>query len=180
MTLYRWRSMTLTMLTLLLAFVLLSCGSGSPQTQVKPAPLPPSPTPGPGQLLLENVSQALNTARTLHGQFDLNITGQTLHGTIQSEIWNASLAKNRTEIQQSTVSQVVAGSITITDGKQIWQYDPIKKVVYNGPAPKNVNGTPATGEGAKSALVESGTKHLHTQHRDITVFISYYQRTSGL
>jgi outer membrane lipoprotein-sorting protein len=80
----------------------------------------------------------LNTAKTLHGLFDLTITAQNINGTINTEIWNATPNKNRTVVVQSTVGRFAEpGSVTVTDGKQLWQYDPQKKVVYNGPVPTN-------------------------------------------
>ncbi len=120
-------------LALTLIFVAACSGSGTTQTQ-KPTPTPsPSPTSGPGQQLLTKVGQSLNTAKTLHGIFDLTITGQTVSGVVNLEIWSALPGKSRTHILQSSLAQLPTGSITVTDGKQTWEYDPTKNVVYHGP-----------------------------------------------
>jgi len=63
---------------------------------------------------------------------------------VNSEIWNVSPNKNRTLVRQSTISQFATGSVTVTNGKQIWQYDPEKKVVYTGKVTPGT-GTPTTG-----------------------------------
>ncbi|HKF38268.1 MAG TPA: hypothetical protein VKB35_15335, partial [Ktedonobacteraceae bacterium] len=46
----------------------------------------------------------------------------------------------------STITQIAAGTVTVTNGKRDWQYDPAKQVVYTGSAGSN-NGTPASGPG---------------------------------
>src|SRR5579859_2281258 len=120
--------------TLFIVMLLAACGgSNAPQAQTKSTPtLPPTPTAGPGQQLLNTMSQKLNTASTLHGVFNVKISGPALDGTVNSEIWNASPNKNRTLVLQSTVAQFPPGSVTVSNGKEIWQYDPVKKVVYKG------------------------------------------------
>lgn len=130
-------------LLLLIIILLAACGgSSTPQAQTKPTPTPsPSPTPGPGQLLLNKVGQKLSTAKTLHGVFNLTITGQSFSGMVNTEIWNVASDKNRTIVLQSSISQIHTGSVTVTDGKTIWQYDPVENVVYTGP----VSATPGSG-----------------------------------
>jgi outer membrane lipoprotein-sorting protein len=131
MSLYRWRA-TLPF-TILLMFLLAACG-GSNTSQVPPTP---TPTPAPGQELLTKAAQKLNTAKTMHAIFDITIAGPSLNGTVNTEVWNESPGKSRTVVLQSTITQVPTGSITVSDGKQSWQYDPVKKVVYNGPVNSN-------------------------------------------
>jgi outer membrane lipoprotein-sorting protein len=122
--------------------LLVSCGGTTPQAQTKPTP---TPRAGQGQQLLDAMAQKLEKAQTLHGIFNLTVTGQTANGTVDTEIWSAAPGKNRTVVLQSSMRQVEVGSVTVTDGKQIWQYDPEKKVVYNGPVPATTNATPASG-----------------------------------
>ncbi len=128
--------------TVLVCAVMVACG-GSPPAASKPTPTP-TPTPGPGTQLLRTTAQKLNTASSLHGLFNVTISGQTLNGMLNSEIWNVSPNKNRTLVRQSTISQFTNGSVTVTDGKQIWQYDPEKKVVYTGKVTPET-GTPTPG-----------------------------------
>ncbi len=140
MSLYRWRA-TLPF-TALLMFLLAACGSSS----TSQAPPTPTPTPAAGQELLTKAAQKLNTAKTMHAIFDITIAGPSLNGTVNTEVWNESPGKSRTVVLQSTITQVPTGSITVSDGKQSWQYDPVKKVVYNGPVNSN-NSTTGTGLG---------------------------------
>src|ERR1700686_2883702 len=135
---------------LVFVVVLLAACSGSTTQAAKPTAtaVPATPTPGQGQRLLTATGNKLTAAQTLHGIFNLTITGQTLSGTINSETWNAKPDKNRTVTLQSTVPQFSeTGAVTVTDGKQVWQYDPQKKVVYNGPVVKNAGGTANGGSG---------------------------------
>ena len=149
MSLYRriWGVFALSLLLLVLA----ACGGATTQQAQKPTPTP-SPTPGQGQQLLTTMAQKLLSAKTLHGIFDVTITGTAFNGTVNSEIWNQSPNKNRTVILQSTLSQFPTGEVTVTDGKQIWQYEPAKKVVYTGSATAtNASATPtATGTAGTS------------------------------
>ena len=148
MILFRWRN-PLISLALLLATMLLfvACGGGStPQVQTKPSPTPlPSPTAGPGQHILDAMANKLNTAKTLHGIFNLTISGQTINGVVNTEIWNATPNKNRTVVLQSSISQLTTGTINVTNGKQQWQYDPAQKVAYTGPVAVPAAGTPTSG-----------------------------------
>ncbi len=157
MILSRWRSTILTLSAILAALVLFAgCGgSSTPQVQTKPTPTP-SPTAGPGQHILDTMAQNLNSAKTLHGIFKLAITGQTFNGTLNTEIWNAAPNKNRTVVLQSSIQQFDAGTVTATDGKQVWQYDPTKKVVYTGTATAPTTGTPGVGTPAGNGQGATG------------------------
>lgn len=139
MTLFRWRSISILFLLLLTTVVVAACGgSASQATTPTPMPAPPTPTAGPGQQILGAAASKLNAAKTLHGLFDLTIAAQNANGTINMEIWNATPNKNRTVVVQSTIERFAEpGAVTVTDGKQLWQYDPQKKVVYNGPVSTN-------------------------------------------
>jgi len=147
----RWRNIALTSSFLLLSLLLLTaCGNTAPQTQAKPKPTP-SPTPGQGEQLLTEMAHLLSTAKTLHGVFALTITGRALNGSATTEVWNIAPNKNRTVVLQSNISQLEKGEITVTDGKQLWQYDPAQNVVYNGPVPAT-NGTLAGGSQSQFVL----------------------------
>ena len=78
---------------LLVLLLVAACGGGGTAQSQKPTPTP-SPTVGPGQQLLDKVGQNLSTAKTLHGVFDLTITGQTFSGVVNLEIWNALPGKS--------------------------------------------------------------------------------------
>jgi outer membrane lipoprotein-sorting protein len=139
----------ITAVLLPILLLLVSCGGSTVQTtSQKPTP---TPTPGQGQQLLTKMAHTINTARSIHGIFNLNINGQALAGAVSSEIWDSSPDKSRTEIHQSSIAQISAGSVTVTDGKQLWEYDPVKNVVYNGPAPQ------VTGAASGSSLSGIGS-----------------------
>lgn len=152
-------ALLLTSLGLLL--VLAACGGSSSQTQKKPPTPTPTPTLAPAanssqaQTLLQKVGKNLITARTLHGIFKLRIEGQLLNGNLASEIWNASPNKNRTRVISSTVSQFPPNLLTVTNGKQAWQYDPAKKVVYTGPVNTNpsISSSNSAQVGGQSQLI---------------------------
>jgi outer membrane lipoprotein-sorting protein len=147
MILSRWRSIPIMFMSLFLALLLLAaCGADTQKAQIPPTPLPsPSPTPTQGQQILARTANALNSAKTLQGLFNLTITGQAINGTLNTEVWNANPSKNRTEIRQSTLSQVPSGTVTVTDGKKMWQYDPVKNVVYSGPVQPTGNNSSSLG-----------------------------------
>ncbi len=161
---------------LFIVILLVACGgSGSPQAQTRPTPtVPLTPTPGTGQRLLATMAQKVNTASTLHGIFNVKITGPAFNGTVDSEIWNATPNKNRTIVLQSSVRQFSTGSVTVTDGKEVWQYDPIKNIVYRGTASDvtpTTTATPTTGSGGQSQLVLNIVRTVFT-HSDATLVSS--------
>ena len=130
--------------TFLLMLLLAACG-GSSATQTPTTPtLSPSPTPAQGQQLLTKVAQRLKAAKTLHAIFDITTAGLSVNGTVNTEVWNASPDKSRTVVLQSSLRQFTTGLVTVSNGKQIWQYDPTKKVVYSGQISNNT-GTPTAG-----------------------------------
>ena len=165
---------------LLLMLLLAACGgSTTPQAQ-KPTPTPVlSPTPGLGQHLLDAMAQKLQSAQTLHGIFNVKITGTTFNGTVNSEVWNQSPNENRTVILQSTLTQFPTGEITVSNGKQAWQYEPAKKVVYTGSATTaSANSTPtASGtattdaNGGQSQFILNLVQRVFT-HSDATLVSS--------
>lgn len=141
MALSRWRLRALFFSGLLMMAVLVACGETVTKTASSPTPAPkPTPTPGQGQQLLAKTANLLNTAKTIHGLFHITINSQALNGAIDTESWKTAPDKNRVEVHHSTLSQVSSGSVTVTNGKQIWQYDPQKNVVYTGPLPANTSG----------------------------------------
>lgn len=145
MFMHRERVIAIPFIFLIAAMLLAACG-GTGTQQVQKQAATPSPTPGQGQQLLNQAAQNLNTAKTLHGIFDLAISGQVFNGTVKTEVWNASPDKNRTVVLQSTVTRFPIGSVTVFNGKQLWQYDPVKKVVYTGPSSSGIGAStpPAT------------------------------------
>lgn len=153
MSLYRRTGL---IIGLLLTLLLVAACGGTATTQTQKAtPTPsPSPTAGPGQQLLAKVGQNFNTAKTLHGIFDLTITGQAFSGVVNLEIWSALPGKSRTHVLQSSLAQLPTGSVTVTDGKQTWEYDPVKNVVYHGPvsATGTANGGSIFGGGGQSQV----------------------------
>src|SRR5579872_6081642 len=129
---------------MLLVLTLAACDSGPSTSSPPVTPVPTnSPVSTSGAQLLTQAGQSLNGARTLHAIVDITIVGSAVNGSIKSEIWNLAPDKNRTVVLQSTIGQFGAGSITVSDGKQIWQYNPQQKVVYN--AQVSATGTSTTG-----------------------------------
>jgi outer membrane lipoprotein-sorting protein len=142
MSRYSWKTML--PFTFLLMLLLAACGSsGTTQTPVQSTP---TPAPAQGQELLTKARQNLKTAKTLHAIFDIAIAGTAANGTVSTEVWNVSPDKSRTVVLQSTLRQFSTGSITVNNGKQVWQYDPAKKVVYTRPVSNNT-GAPVSGPG---------------------------------
>jgi outer membrane lipoprotein-sorting protein len=138
MSRYSWKAML--PLTFLFMLLLAACGSSSAtQTSLQPTP---TPAPAQGKELLTKAGQQLNTAKTMHAIFDIQTTGSAANGTVSTEVWKVSPDKSRTVVLQSTLRQFSTGSITVNNGKQVWQYDPAKKVVYTGQV-SNTTGTPA-------------------------------------
>ena len=159
MFIHRGRLVTLPFIFLLGALLLAACGSTGTQ-QAQKQTVTPTPTPGQGQQLLNKAAQNLNAAKTLHGLFDLVISGQLLNGTITTEVWNASPDKNRTVVLQSTVTRFPTGSITVSNGKQLWQYDPTKKVVYTGPITAGSNSGAPTATPSTTGSNQGGNQLL--------------------
>ena len=104
------------------------------------------------------MANKLNTAKTLHGTFNLTIAGQTINGLVNTEVWNATPNKNRTVVLQSSISQLTTGTVNVTDGKQQWQYDPTQKVAYTGPITVPTTGTPTSG--GQGAIGGQGNQSL--------------------
>ena len=166
--------------TMLLLLLLAACGgSTTPQAQKSTPTSVLSPTPGPGQHLLDAMAQKLQSAQTLHGIFNVKITGTTFNGTVNSEVWNQTPNENRTVILQSTVSQFPTGEITVSNGKQVWQYEPAKKVFYTGSATTasatstpTTSGTSTTGaNGRQSQFILNLVQRVFT-HSDATLVSS--------
>jgi len=133
MSRYSWKAML--PFTFLLMLLLVACGSSNiTQTFVQSTPTPAS---AQGQELLSKAGQNLKTAKTLHAIFDMITVGTEANGTVNTEVWNVSPNKSRTVVLQSTIKQFSTGSITVSNGKQVWQYDPAKKVVYTGQVSNN-------------------------------------------
>ena len=142
MSRYSWKAML--PFTFLFMLLLAACGSSSAtQTSLQSTPTPAS---AQGQEILTKAGQNLKTAKTLHAIFDINTAGSAANGTVSTEVWNVSPDKSRTVVLQSTLRQFSTGSITVNNGKQVWQYDPAKKVVYTGQV-SNTTGTPVAGAG---------------------------------
>lgn len=97
-----------------------------------------------GQQLLTQAKQALDTAKTTHGQFNLTIA----KGKANTEVWSEASSKSRMIVTQSSLSSFLTGAITVNDGKQVWAYHPDKKVVNISPAlyrPQDPNAESTTG-----------------------------------
>jgi outer membrane lipoprotein-sorting protein len=162
MSRYNWKAML--PFTFLFMLLLAACGSSSAtHTSLQSTPTPASAR---GQELLTKAGQNLKTAKTLHAIFDIKTTGAAANGTIRTEVWNVSPNKSRTVVLQSTLSQFSTGLITVNNGKQVWQYDPAKKVVYTGQV-SNTTGTPVAGAGRDQTqfimnIVQSVFTHSNT------------------
>jgi outer membrane lipoprotein-sorting protein len=137
MSRYSWKAM----LPFTFLFILLLAACGSSSTTLTASQSTPIPSPAQGQELLKKAGQKLNTAKTLHALFDIKSTGTVANGTVRTEVWNVSPDKSRTVVLQSTLRQFSTGSIIVNNGNQVWQYDPVKKVVYTGQV-RNTTGTP--------------------------------------
>ncbi len=139
MSRYSWKAML--PFTILLILLLAACGGSATQAPITPTP---SPAPEQGQQMLTKAAQRLKTAKTLHAIIDITTVGPAVNGTISTDVWNASPDKSHTVVLQSTLKQYSTGSVIVSNGKQIWQYDPAKKVVYTGQISDNA-GTPTAG-----------------------------------
>ena len=145
----RMRTLFIPLLAIGIALLLIGCGgSKTASVQTRPTPtvqIKPTPHPGQGQQLLDAMASSLNSAKTLHGIFDLTVSGQTVNGHTRTEVWNAAPNKSRTVVLKSSLTQPTTGTVTVTDGKQQWEYDPTQKAVYIGPVTALPAGTPASG-----------------------------------
>jgi outer membrane lipoprotein-sorting protein len=130
--------------TFLFMLLLAACGSSSTTQTTRQST--PTPASTQGQELLTRAGQQLKMAKTLHAIFDIQTTGSAANGTVSTEVWNVSPNKSRTVVLQSTLRQFSRGTITINNGKQEWQYDPTKNIVYTGQV-SNTTGTPVAGTG---------------------------------
>ena len=124
---FSWKAML--PFTLLFMLLLAACGNSSATQTTQSTP---TPSPEQGQQLLNKAGQQLKTAKTLHAIFDIQTAGSAANGTVRTEVWNVSPDKSRTVVLQSSLSQFSTGTITINNGKQVWQYVPAKKIVYAG------------------------------------------------
>lgn len=162
---------------LLLFLLLLAACNGSPSASSPPVtPVPkssPTPVTDRGTQLLAQAGQKLNGARTLHAIVDITITGPALNGAIKSEIWSLAPDKNRTVVLQSNIGQFASGIVTVSDGKQIWQYNPQQKVVYTAQISSSAAATPTTGEAAsdQSQMIFSLVRSVFT-HSNATLVSS--------
>lgn len=155
-------------LLLLPVLALAACDNGSSTN----SPVTPTATSSPvadnGQQLLTQSGQKLNGAQTLHALANISIAGPGLNGTIKSEIWNQAPDKSRSVVLQSTIGQFATGTLTVSDGKQIWQYNPQQKVVYHAQISGSSSATPTTGQGADQSqsifnLVRSAFTHSNAR-----------------
>ncbi len=136
-------------LLLLLLLMLAACDNGSSTSSPPVTPVPTSsPVTDNGQQLLTQAGQKLNGARTLHALANISIAGPGLNGTINSEIWNQAPDKSRSVVLQSSIGQFATGTITVSDGRQIWQYSPQQKVAYHAQISAPGSATPTTGQEA--------------------------------
>ncbi len=136
---------------LLLLLTLAACNSGASTSSPPVTPIPkssPTSVADHGTQLLTRAGQTLNGAHTLHATVDITIAGPAFNGSVNSEIWNLAPDKNRTVVLQSNIGQFASGTITVSDGKQIWQYNPQQKIVYNAQISATATATPTTGQAA--------------------------------
>ncbi len=174
--------------TMLCAFVLLwltlaACNGSSSTTAPPVTPVPrnsPTFAADRGTQLLAQAGQRLNGARTLHAIVNISIAGPTLNGTMKSEIWNLAPDKNRTVVLQSNIGQFGSGTLTVSDGKQIWQYNPQQKVVYTAHINASASATPTAGEAAsdQSQMIFSLVRSVFT--RSNATLVSSSASVNGL
>ncbi len=142
-------------LLLPLMLTLAACNGSSSTSSPSVTPVPRSsnassltPVSDRGTQLLAQAGQTLNGARTLHAIVDITIVGPALNGAIKSEMWNLAPDKNRTVVLQSNIGQFASGTLTVSDSKQIWQYNPQQKIAYHAQISASSAATPTTGAAA--------------------------------
>jgi outer membrane lipoprotein-sorting protein len=167
MSRYSWKAIL--PFAFLLMLLLAACGSSN--TTQTPVQSTPTPVSAQGQELLSKAGQNLKTAKTLHAIFDMITVGTAANGTVNTEVWNVSPNKSRTVVLQSTIKQFSTGLITISNGEQVWQYDPAKKVVYTGQVSNNT-GTSATGTGRDQTQFAMNIVQLVFTHSNATLVSS--------
>ncbi|MBV9709939.1 MAG: hypothetical protein JO011_03355 [Ktedonobacteraceae bacterium] len=163
----RWRMIAPILIALCLSLLsLAACEGGAQKAQSSPTPTP-SPTLATGQQLLGKTSSALNSAKTLQGMLNLTVHSQSQNGTLTTSVWNAAPAKNRTEVHRSSLSQLPSGTVTVTDGKKLWQYNPAKNIVYSGPVQpssgKGLFGFAGAGNGGQGQFLLNFIQSVFTQ-----------------
>lgn len=114
---------------LLLTIILLGTGGHTVRAESQP--------------LLTAIAHKLDTAHTIHGSFTTSISSQFFNGTVNSELWKLSPQYSRSEIHQSTLAQEPEGTVTVSNGKQLWYYNPQTNIVYTGPI--STSTTPSNG-----------------------------------
>ena len=165
MILSRMRNPIITFLVMGIALLLVSCGASNASSQQAKPTVQAKPTslPGQGQQMLNTMAHTLNSAKTLHGIFDLTVSGQTINGSLKTEVWNAAPNKSRTVVLQSSLTQPTTGTVTVTDGKQQWEYDPEQKTVYRGPVTAAPSGASMSGQGNQSLFLLNLVQSVFTQ-----------------
>lgn len=134
---------------LLLLLALTACNGASSTSAPPVTPVPTSsPVTDRGMQLLAQAGDRLNGARTLHALVDISIVGSALNGAIKSEIWSLAPDKSRSVVLQSNIGQYGAGTLTVSNGKQVWQYNPQQRVAYTAQVSPAGSATPTTGEAA--------------------------------
>jgi outer membrane lipoprotein-sorting protein len=139
------KSLLLFAITCLL--LLAACGGSSSPGKATGQKAPAvTSTADQGQSLLAQSAHLLNTAQTLHGIFNATISGQLANGELDSEVWRMVPHKSRALVLKSTLNSFATGTLSVSDGKQMWQYDPAKKIVYSGlVGSSNATATPTPG-----------------------------------
>ena len=155
-----------------LGLVLAACNSGSSRSAPPVTPVATSsPVSDRGAQLLAQAGQKLNGARTLHALVDISIVGSALNGAIKSELWSLAPDKSRSVVVQSTIGQFGAGTLTVSDGKQVWQYNPQQKVAYHAQIGSAGSATP-TGEAVDQGQAIFNLVRSVFSHSDATLVSS--------
>jgi outer membrane lipoprotein-sorting protein len=147
----RWSWKAILAFTFLLMLLAGCGGGGAKQTPTTPTQ---SPISNQGQQLLTKAAQRLKSAKTVHAIIDITTAGPAVNGTMSSDVWNESPNKSRTVVLQSTLKQFPIGLVTVSNGKQVWQYDPAKKVVYSGQPSDNADSSSSgTGQNGNRSIM---------------------------